>query len=203
MSQKREYERFSVSIPAEINDVFEELRNKLNISRSDAIRKAMRLFVNQETDQLQEQDTRSVLGTITYMEKAHVHGHPQDMSSEIQFTIDPTNEESKSSDHNHHEHDTDIDMKQGQHRHGDIVHTHEHAEGYYTSMEKQEYVQTTEMEHNFLDVIISTTHIHAGPEKCMLVLAVRGNMKRIQELVKKLSQFKIVENIQFVIVERY
>jgi metal-responsive CopG/Arc/MetJ family transcriptional regulator len=201
MTQKREHERFSVSIPSDVNGEFEDLRSKLNISRSDAIKKAMQLFINRESDQLKEPDMISVLGTITYLEKAHVHGHPQYENEEIRFALDSIKQEEGASEKVLQ--DPEIESKSGSHHHGDFVHTHESTDGYYTPIEKLESVQITELEHTYLDVIISTTHIHAGPEKCMLNLAVRGNLKKIKELVKKLSQFKIVENIQFVIVERY
>ena len=67
---------FRYSIPAEINQTFENIRSKLNMSRSDAIRKAMRLFINQESENLPESAEGNVLGTITYLEKSHIHGHP-------------------------------------------------------------------------------------------------------------------------------
>lgn len=201
MTQKKEHERFSVSVPADVNGEFEELRNKLNISRSDAIKKAMQLFINRENDQLKDPDSGMILGTITYLEKSHVHGHPRYETEEIRFGLDAINQ--SDDDHEKEKIEPEEDGKELPHHHGELIHTHEPTDGYYTPIEKLESVQITELEHTYLDVIISTTHIHAGPEKCMLVLAVRGNLKKIRELVKKLSQFKIVENIQFVIAERY
>ncbi len=115
------------------------------MSRSDAIRKAMRLFINQESENLPESAEGNVLGTITYLEKSHIHGHPLEDESEP-------------------------------HHHGDFVHTHEDSEKDHVPKEQYEYIHATELEDDFTDVIISTNHIHAGPEKCMLIIAVRGPM---------------------------
>ncbi|MFW9988053.1 MAG: CopG family ribbon-helix-helix protein [Candidatus Odinarchaeota archaeon] len=43
-----EYKRFTISLPQDLYEKFEEFRNKIGISRSDAIRKAMHLFMVQE-----------------------------------------------------------------------------------------------------------------------------------------------------------
>jgi len=41
----------------------------------------------------------------------------------------------------------------------------------------------TDIQHEFLDVIVSATHIHLDRERCMLTIIVRGDSSRIQELV--------------------
>ena len=170
MAVDKNYERFSVSIPSELNHTFEQIRTELNISRSDAIRKAMRLFINQESQNLSNDLESNVLGTITYLEKSHIHGHP------LEYPEDP-------------------------HEHGEITHVHQDAGNYYVPTEQYEYIHATELEHDFTDVIVSTTHIHAGAEKCMLVIAVHGAYPRIKEFLQRLTAFKTIENIQFSIVE--
>ncbi len=65
-----EYKRFTVSLPQDLYDKFEEFRDKLGISRSDAIRKAMHLFMIQEENI--SVVSENVVGCITIM-MAHEH----------------------------------------------------------------------------------------------------------------------------------
>ena len=65
-----EYKRFTISLPQDLYDKFEEFRNKLGISRSDAIRKSMHLFMIQEENI--SVVSENVVGCITIM-MAHEH----------------------------------------------------------------------------------------------------------------------------------
>ncbi len=65
-----EYKRFTVSLPQDLYNKFEEFRDKLGISRSDAIRKAMHLFMIQEENI--SVVSENVVGCITIM-MAHEH----------------------------------------------------------------------------------------------------------------------------------
>ncbi|MFX0106107.1 MAG: CopG family ribbon-helix-helix protein [Candidatus Hodarchaeota archaeon] len=65
-----EYKRFTISLPQDLYNKFEEFRNKLGISRSDAIRKAMHLFMIQEENI--SVVSENVVGCITIM-MAHEH----------------------------------------------------------------------------------------------------------------------------------
>jgi len=53
--------------------------------------------------------------------------------------------------------------------------------------------ELTNIQHNFLDIIVSTLHVHLSREKCMLAIAVRGSAERIKHLIGKLSTVKGVE----------
>ena len=44
----------------------------------------------------------------------------------------------------------------------------------------------TGIQHDFLDVISSTTHVHLDHDDCLEILAVKGNPKRIKELTRSL-----------------
>ena len=165
-------ERFSISLPPDLNEDFERLRQILGLSRSDAIRKAMKLFLNQEQDFIQESYEGNVLGVITYLESSHVHGHPQE-------------------------------NPQIPHKHGDIEHVHERPDSYYFPVEQIEFVRLNEVQHDFLDVIISTTHIHVGADKCMLIIAVRGLHDRVKNLYMRLAGFKTIGNLHFSLAEKY
>ena len=76
-----EYKRFTVSLPQDLYNKFEEFRNKIGISRSDAIRKAMHLFMIQEENV--SIVSENVVGCITIMmthehiDLDHEHNHKE------------------------------------------------------------------------------------------------------------------------------
>ncbi|UCC18303.1 MAG: CopG family ribbon-helix-helix protein [Promethearchaeota archaeon] len=84
-----EYKRFTISLPQDLYDKFEEFRNKLGISRSDSIRKAMHLFMIQEENI--SVVSENVVGCITIM-MSHEH-----------FELDQhhSHEDSDEDKHNH------------------------------------------------------------------------------------------------------
>ena len=54
----------------------------------------------------------------------------------------------------------------------------------------------TEIQHEYLKMILSTLHIHLSKEKCMLAIAVNGSTKRMMELLGKLASVKGVEIVK-------
>ncbi|RLG84304.1 MAG: CopG family transcriptional regulator [Thermoprotei archaeon] len=48
----------------------------------------------------------------------------------------------------------------------------------------------TDIQHKYLDIIISALHIHLDKEKCMLIIAVRGPSDKINELLGKIKNLK-------------
>ncbi|MFX1592423.1 MAG: CopG family ribbon-helix-helix protein [Promethearchaeota archaeon] len=84
-----EYKRFTVSLSQDLYNKFEEFRNKLGISRSDAIRKAMHHFMIQ--DEYISVVSENVIGCITIM-MAHEH---------VDLNHEHSHEELLDSDHNH------------------------------------------------------------------------------------------------------
>jgi len=194
--KKRDYVRFSVSVPEELNAQFEEVRTRLEMSRSDAIRKGMRLFLNHYANSSGLSTLKMVLGTISYLECAHSHGESH-VYAETKPPLLP---------HVHHDHRS-LDPSKGA-LEGAIPkvlpHTHElDADSYYFPVDQLEFIKVNNLQHQFLDVIISTTHIHAGPSKCMIVIHVQGMYSRVIELVNSLSSFKTIENIEFTPLETF
>ncbi|MEM0197838.1 MAG: CopG family ribbon-helix-helix protein [Fervidicoccaceae archaeon] len=55
----------------------------------------------------------------------------------------------------------------------------------------------TDIQHDFMDVIISALHIHLTKNECMLIIAVRGNSNRIREFVDGISKLHGIKNSQF------
>ncbi len=115
-----EYRRFTVSLPRDLYDKFEEFRNKIGISRSDAIRKAMHLFMIQEENI--SAVSENVVGCIAlimaheHIDLNHQHSHKELDDSEhdhdytsrsIYANVQQTDEILKN-DIQHHFHDTII-----------------------------------------------------------------------------------------------
>ncbi len=48
----------------------------------------------------------------------------------------------------------------------------------------------TDIQHNYLDLIIATLHVHLDREKCMLAIAVRGETTKIRDLLKRISTLR-------------
>jgi metal-responsive CopG/Arc/MetJ family transcriptional regulator len=176
---KAETDRFSVSLPADLKEKFEQICDRLKLSRSDAIRKAMHMFITAETAIPTTSFTGTILGTITFLESSHLHAHPLPKENLP------------------HEHDGKVHIHPPQpHAH------HPDSDSHYFSVEQLEFIEINELQHHYLDVVLSTTHIHAGPEKCMQIIAVNGQANRILELLDRLKHFKTITNIQLFIVEK-
>ncbi|WP_456483926.1 nickel-responsive transcriptional regulator NikR [Methanopyrus kandleri] len=60
--------------------------------------------------------------------------------------------------------------------------------------------ELVKVQHEFTDVIISTTHIHVSPEKCLEVLLLQGPGKRIAELAKRIRGVRGVEQAKLTVV---
>ncbi len=56
----------------------------------------------------------------------------------------------------------------------------------------------TDIEHKFLDRVISTMHIHIDHHHCLEVIALKGKVKEIKELADKISSLKGVKHSKLV-----
>ncbi len=54
----------------------------------------------------------------------------------------------------------------------------------------------TDVQHEFLDVIIATTHVHLDREKCLLAIIVRGDSDRVKKLIN------MIEGVRGVLLTR-
>jgi len=59
----------------------------------------------------------------------------------------------------------------------------------------------TDIQHEFLDVIVSSLHIHITKEECLQVIAVKGNVNSIRRLSEKISGVRGVLNVIPLIVK--
>lgn len=170
-----EYKRFTVSLPKDLYDKFEAFRNKLGITRSDSIRKAMHsLMISEETINV---TSGNVVGCIPII-MLHEHFTGKD-HKEIPY-----------------EHSHKIN-------HGNDHHDHEYESGpIYASVQQTDEILKNDIQHHFHDVITSTMHVHLEFEKCLEIIAVSGPYKRVKSLKEKLQRLKSVISIEFFIIDK-
>lgn len=56
--------------------------------------------------------------------------------------------------------------------------------------------EITEIQHKYLDLIRSTSHIHVDEERCLEAIIVVGSLSRIRMLFKELQPLKSVETVK-------
>jgi hypothetical protein len=97
------------------------------------------------------------------------------------------------------------------HEHFDDIHKHEGSEEHehdfssrpsYASVTKSDELLKTDIEHHFLDIIISTMHIHIQYDKCVEIIAVNGPYERVKELKKDLERLKSVYSLGLFIIDK-
>ncbi|WP_457678492.1 nickel-responsive transcriptional regulator NikR [Thermovibrio sp.] len=64
----------------------------------------------------------------------------------------------------------------------------------YDHHQKELSEKITDIEHGYLDNIISTMHIHVDRHHCLEVIAVKGKVKEIKELANRLLTLKGVKH---------
>lgn len=176
VEEKEEYKRFTISLPQDLYDKFENLKEKLNISRSDCIRKAMNAFMISEENI--PESSGDVVGCLTII---MVHEHLK-----------------QNNNHNYnkiHEHQTELE-----HEHH---HVHDYDSTHlYANVQQTDSLIAKDIQHHFSDVILSTLHIHLEFEKCMEIIAVTGPYVRVKSLRDNLQRLKSVISIGFFVVDR-
>lgn len=63
---------------------------------------------------------------------------------------------------------------------------------YYKHGRKHIDEELVDIQHDFIDVIVSTQHIHVSKENCAEFIVVRGDSQRISELLKTLYSLDIL-----------
>ena len=58
----------------------------------------------------------------------------------------------------------------------------------------------TQVQHDYIDVVSSTTHVHLEHDNCLEILAVKGDVKRIKELTRSLRTTRGVKQLKFSIL---
>lgn len=202
---KEEIERFSVTVPKEIYESFENIRKNIGISRSQAVRNAMHLFIENETQNIEDDsdkvDDSFILGTIYLLMKHASWG----------VTSDHHHEEEHHFGHGHHHHheDNNEDHHGGIHSHGekdeggqtDEVNDNESVDEKmrYITVLESDILKNLEIQHEFHDIIISVSHIHAEHDICLEVLITKGKLSRIKALYAKLRKLRFAIDVRLFI----
>jgi CopG family transcriptional regulator, nickel-responsive regulator len=64
----------------------------------------------------------------------------------------------------------------------------------YDHHQHQLQERITELQHDFHQLIISTTHIHMDAANCLEVIIIRGNAKQVHELAERLIALRGVKD---------
>ncbi len=171
-----EYKRFTISLPKKLYEIFEEFRNKLGISRSDAIRKAMYNFM--VSDEFVSIGSGDVVGCITII-MAHQHLNSK------------------------HEHPTIEDQDQLHDHSHEPNHNHDfESKSFYANIQQADELLKNDIQHHFYDIIISTMHVHLEYEKCLEIIAVSGQYERVKKLKDALQKLKSIISTGFFIIDK-
>lgn len=54
----------------------------------------------------------------------------------------------------------------------------------------------THIQHKYLDIVVSNTHVHLDEENCLEVIIVKGDKVRIRELVSELERLQQIKVIR-------
>ncbi|MEM2137120.1 MAG: CopG family ribbon-helix-helix protein [Candidatus Methanomethylicia archaeon] len=57
--------------------------------------------------------------------------------------------------------------------------------------------ELTELQHEYLDVIISNTHVHLDEKNCMEAILVKGEKSKIKDLISKMERLRDVKVLRF------
>ncbi len=164
-SEKSEYERFSISLSTQLFHEFENYRKKNNLSRSDSIRKAMRDYLDKETEQ---ERIRSEVKTSAVIILTLMHSWDSIQHDHDKISFD---------EHEHEHRKNNLDS---------ILNT-----SYFTKPDT-DLIKINRIEHFFHDIVISKIHVHLEHEKCMLIIPVKGSGKRIHDFYNSVTSLKTV-----------
>ncbi|MFX0070376.1 MAG: CopG family ribbon-helix-helix protein, partial [Candidatus Hermodarchaeota archaeon] len=186
--KEKNYKRFTVSIEEDLYTKFEDFRQNKNMSRSDAIRKAMRSYMISE-ENIDSVSSSDVVGCITLI-IAHEHFDP---THEHPHTESKTHQHIHNTKEQHHEHT----YQEGSY------HTHDYtSQPIYANVQQTDLILKNDIQHHYGDIIISTMHIHLEFEKCLEIVAVAGHHKRVKDLYEDLQRLKSVLSIDFFVVDK-
>ena len=54
------------------------------------------------------------------------------------------------------------------------------------------------LQHDFLDIITTTLHIHLNKDYCLEMILVKGDMNKVKRLVDKIMTLKGVTNVKLI-----
>lgn len=165
MNEKEEFHRFSISLPKKLFDEFENFRELYGISRSDAIRKAMRDYITKETREQMIHSEFITTAVIILSLKHDWEGHNHDHDSITKEL------------HSHHHAEEDPSQI---------------LSSTYFSYPDSDLIKINHLEHLYHDIVLSKMHVHSAHEQCILIIPVKGAGSRIYEFYQYVIQLKSV-----------
>lgn len=60
-----------------------------------------------------------------------------------------------------------------------------------------------DVQHEFLDIIPSMTHIHLSEDSCLQIIVVRGRASKVRELIKKLRSVGRLKQLSHLLIPTY
>jgi len=168
-----QYERFTISLPTQLFHEFENYRKKNNLSRSDSTRKAMRDYLDKETEQERIRSLEKISAVIILKLEHSWEGkdHEHDRISFDEH------------EQNHKEDNLDS-----------ILNTNKNI-----PKPDKDLIKINRIEHFFHDIVISKIHLHLEHEQCMLIIPVKGSGKRIHDFYTSVTSLKTVISYDLII----
>jgi metal-responsive CopG/Arc/MetJ family transcriptional regulator len=205
MSEKEEFQRFTISLPNDLFQSFEDFRNKNNLSRSDAIRKAMWEYTQKQTEAIRTlSDEHLTAVIIIYM----THAYPGDKHDHDQLSADEHSlmhqSKQKHSEHhqNHENHEPhDHHAKNDKGSGSDHNEIEEILTSTYFTYPDTDLIKINHLEHLFHDIVLTQLHVHADHEKCIVIIPVKGSGIRINEFYRNVVQLKSILSHQLIVEE--
>jgi len=208
MSEKDEFTRFTISLPNDLFQSFEDFRTKSNLSRSDAIRKAMWDYTQKQTASIrtlsEEHVTAIIIIYMTHAYPGEKHNHDQlsaEEHSKMHQNVHIQSDHREHHDHLSHLEDTKLSRlndKGSEHDEHEII---EILNSTYFTYPDTDLIKINHLEHLFHDIVLTQLHIHADHEKCIVIIPVKGSGIRINELYRNVIQLKSILSHQLIIEE--
>lgn len=62
--------------------------------------------------------------------------------------------------------------------------------------------ELTDIQHKYLDTVVSSLHVHLDLESCLLIIVVRGSSKLIKALVEDLEKVRGVKTVRLMLMSK-
>ncbi|MEM4831930.1 MAG: hypothetical protein QW740_05840, partial [Sulfolobales archaeon] len=62
--------------------------------------------------------------------------------------------------------------------------------------------ELTDIQHKYLDIIVSSLHVHLDQRNCLLVVVVKGSSKAVKALVDEIERVEGVKVVRLALMSR-
>lgn len=60
----------------------------------------------------------------------------------------------------------------------------------------------TDLQHKYLDTIVSSIHLHLDPRNCLLIVIIRGSSKTIKKFIEEVDKIKGVKMVRLMLMPK-